>query len=184
MTARCSRRTWMARCRGRRPTPETSDRINLNVNIGKNPNQNDQNMKGGIDEIQIYNRDLTAAKSSRCVFAGGVASFARAVAPDPADGANGGGHAHGEMDWGARGRCCMRSTSAQTRTLRRPTSAESQALTMYYHAPGTAPGQTYYWRIDEVTADGTKTTGKGLELHRRLAQSLRPKASGRQWVMA
>jgi hypothetical protein len=64
------------------------DRINLNVNIGKNPNQNDQNMKGGIDEVQIYNRDLTAAQVLE-VFAGGVASFARAVAPDPADGAKG-----------------------------------------------------------------------------------------------
>ena len=33
------------------------DLIDLNVNIGKNPNQNDQNFVGGIDEVLIYNRD-------------------------------------------------------------------------------------------------------------------------------
>ncbi len=30
-----------------------------------------------------------------------------------------------------------------------------QALTTYQHAPGLIPGTTYYWRIDEVEADGT-----------------------------
>jgi len=30
-----------------------------------------------------------------------------------------------------------------------------QMWTMYWHAPGLAPGTTYYWRIDEVEADGT-----------------------------
>jgi hypothetical protein len=27
--------------------------------------------------------------------------------------------------------------------------------TMYFHAPGLTPGATYYWRIDEIAADGT-----------------------------
>ena len=30
-----------------------------------------------------------------------------------------------------------------------------QTLTTYWHAPGLIPGTTYYWRIDEVEADGT-----------------------------
>jgi len=29
------------------------------------------------------------------------------------------------------------------------------AMTMYWHGPGLVPGATYYWRIDEVEADGT-----------------------------
>ena len=33
------------------------------------------------------------------------------------------------------------------------------AQTMYFHAPGIAPATTYYWRIDEVGADGTIHTG-------------------------
>ena len=35
-----------------------------------------------------------------------------------------------------------------------------QPLPMYYHAPGLAPGTTYYWRIDEIEGDGvTAHTG-------------------------
>jgi hypothetical protein len=29
-----------------------------------------------------------------------------------------------------------------------------QPLTLYYHIPGVQPGTTYYWRVDEVEADG------------------------------
>jgi hypothetical protein len=32
-------------------------------------------------------------------------------------------------------------------------------LTMYWHQPGLTPGTTYYWRIDEVQADGTVVVG-------------------------
>jgi hypothetical protein len=32
---------------------------------------------------------------------------------------------------------------------------ESKDMTMYWHVPGLTPGATYYWRIDEVEADGT-----------------------------
>jgi hypothetical protein len=31
----------------------------------------------------------------------------------------------------------------------------NKAVTMYWHVPGLVPGTTYYWRIDEVEADGT-----------------------------
>jgi hypothetical protein len=134
------------------------DRISLNVNIGKNPNQNDQNMKGGIDEVQIYNRDLTAAQVLE-VFAGGVASFARASEPDPADGAK--GVAWPMVKWTPGEGAVLHEVYFGTDpNLTQADFRGSQALTMYYHAPGTTPGQTYYWRIDEVTADGTRTTGK------------------------
>jgi hypothetical protein len=35
-----------------------------------------------------------------------------------------------------------------------------QTFAIYWHAPGVTPGTTYYWRIDEVEADGT-TIHKG-----------------------
>jgi hypothetical protein len=35
----------------------------------------------------------------------------------------------------------------------------SLAETMYWHAPGLIPGVTYYWRIDEIEADGTMIYG-------------------------
>jgi hypothetical protein len=34
-----------------------------------------------------------------------------------------------------------------------------QLFTMYYHIPGLQPGTTYYWRIDEIEANGTIRTG-------------------------
>ena len=33
-------------------------------------------------------------------------------------------------------------------------------FTMYFHIPGLEPGVTYYWRVDEVTMDGTITQGE------------------------
>ena len=32
-------------------------------------------------------------------------------------------------------------------------------MTLYYHVPGFEPGATYYWRVDEVAADGTVAQG-------------------------
>ncbi len=34
-----------------------------------------------------------------------------------------------------------------------------QFHTIYYHAPGLEPGVTYYWRVDEIEADGTMHIG-------------------------
>jgi hypothetical protein len=33
--------------------------------------------------------------------------------------------------------------------------AQRSVTTMYYHVPGLTPGATYYWRVDEIEADGT-----------------------------
>jgi len=136
----------------------TIDRINLNVNIGKNPNQNDQNFRGGIDEVQIYNRDLSAAQVLE-VLAGGVVSFARAENPDPADGAA--GVALPMLKWTpGEGAVLHEVYFGSDPTLAQADFRGSQAITVYYHAPGVTPGETYYWRIDEVTANGTRTPGK------------------------
>jgi len=37
--------------------------------------------------------------------------------------------------------------------------ASHQLFTLYYHVAGLTPGATYYWRIDEIEADGTVRTG-------------------------
>jgi hypothetical protein len=134
------------------------DSINLNVNIGKNPNQNDMNFRGGIDEVQIYNRDLSAAQVQE-VFAGTLPSFARAVEPDPVDGAK--GVALPMVKWTPGEGAVLHEVYFGTDPNLTPTDFRgSQAIAMYWHQPGLTPGQTYYWRIDEVAADGTRTTGK------------------------
>jgi hypothetical protein len=35
--------------------------------------------------------------------------------------------------------------------------AAHQYFTIYYHVPGLTPGATYYWRVDEIEADGVTT---------------------------
>jgi hypothetical protein len=37
--------------------------------------------------------------------------------------------------------------------------ASRQLFAMYYHIPGLQPGVTYYWRVDEIDANGTIRTG-------------------------
>ena len=37
--------------------------------------------------------------------------------------------------------------------------ATRQPFAMYFHIPGLQPGTTYYWRVDEIDAVGTVTTG-------------------------
>jgi regulation of enolase protein 1 (concanavalin A-like superfamily) len=37
--------------------------------------------------------------------------------------------------------------------------SSNQPIVMYFHVPGLQPGTTYYWRIDEVEADGTVRMG-------------------------
>ncbi len=37
--------------------------------------------------------------------------------------------------------------------------SSQQPLALYYHTPGLTPGTTYYWRVDEIEADGTTHTG-------------------------
>ncbi|MEA3225310.1 MAG: LamG domain-containing protein, partial [Planctomycetota bacterium] len=56
----------------------------LNVAIGRNPNQDDQNFEGAIDEVRIYARDLSASQV-RDLSVGDTSFFLKAQNPQPAD---------------------------------------------------------------------------------------------------
>ena len=157
------------------------DRLNLNVNIGKNPNQNDQNFRGGIDEVQIYNRDLSAAQVLE-VLAGDRASFERAEGPDPQDGAK--GVAFPMMRWTPGEGAVLHDVYFGTDpNLMEADFRGRQSLAMYWHAPALVPGQVYYWRIDEVKADGTKTTGKVWSFTAASVKAYGPKPrDGMKWL--
>jgi hypothetical protein len=102
---------------------------------------------GMIDDVRIYNRALTAAEIKA------LAARPRAYGPSPADGAT--AVSLLLFAW-------KPGDSALFHDLYLGTSPElteadrvatHQPLAMYFHAPGLAPGVTYYWRIDEIEAD-------------------------------
>ena len=76
----------------------------------------------------------------------------KANRPDPSDGAR--KVTFPLLKWGAGRNAALHDvylgTSPDSLTL-----MGRQPLPMYWHGPGLTPGTTYYWRIDEVEADGT-----------------------------
>ncbi len=165
----------------------------LNVNIGKNPNQNDQNFEGAIDEVMIFNRDLTASHVQD-LFLGNTSLFLKAEKPQPENNAivedtwvnlswTPGesaishdvylGDNFNDVDSGAEG-----------------TFVGNQTATFLvvgfpgFPCPdGLVPGTTYYWRIDEIQADGTVVTGTVWSFTAAMLEAFDPRPrDGAKWV--
>ena len=133
------------------------DLLDQNVNIGKNPNQGDQNLEGAIDECMIYSRALSDVQVSE-LFAGMLPSFDKATAPEPADGAT--GVPMPLLRWTAgEGAAAHEVYFGTSPELTEADFKGRQTNTVYYEPVPLTPGQTYYWRVDEVLGDGTVATG-------------------------
>jgi len=80
-----------------------------------------------------------------------------AQAPNPADGEE--GVVNALLRWTAGDTAAMHNvylgTSAELTEA--DLVAPQQLFTMYFHMDGLEPGTTYYWRVDEIEADGTTT---------------------------
>jgi hypothetical protein len=165
----------------------------LNVNIGKNPNQNDQNFEGAIDEVMIFNRDLTASHVQD-LFLGNTSLFLKAEKPQPENGAivedtwvN--------LSWTPGDSAISHDVYLGDNFNDVNAGAEStflgnQALTnLIVGFPGFAcpdglvPGTTYYWRIDEIHADGTTTVGNVWSFTAAMLEAYNPRPrDGAKWV--
>jgi hypothetical protein len=157
------------------------DSITLPVNIGKNPNQNDMNFEGGIDEALIYNRDLSAAQVLE-LFAGNLPSFARAQEPHPADGTRGVNVPM--LEWlPGEGAVQHEIYFGTDPNLTDADFRGRQSVAMYWHTDGLIPGQTYYWRVDEVAADGVKAMGPVWSFTAASLKAYNPKPrDGMKWL--
>ncbi len=110
---------------------------------------------GAIDDVRIYNNALTADEIAE------ICPPSRAAKnPNPADGAV--GVAMPLFRWEAGYKGVMHEVYMGTSPdlgaadLAGPRSG----MTMFYYTPGLKPGVTYYWRVDEIEADG-KTVNTG-----------------------
>jgi hypothetical protein len=109
-------------------------------------------MDGKLDDVRIYNRVLSELE---------ILSLVTGIAPDkawkpaPADKAP--AVTMPLLQWspgeGATFHDVYLGTSPDLMEADRV--AQRSLMTMYYHAPGLTPGATYYWRVDEIEANGT-----------------------------
>ena len=166
---------------GEAPHVGSIDLIDLNVNIGKNPNQNDQNFKGGIDEVMIYARDLTESHVQD-LFVGNTSFFLKAQNPDPEDGAK--GVSFLMLKWTAGEDAVSHAVylGADPNLTEDDFKAQTD-LEFYWDMEQIVPGQTYYWRVDEIQADGTTTIGNVWSFTAAMIEAYDPKPrDGAKWV--
>jgi hypothetical protein len=130
-----------------------ADLANVTLGFGEDRSDYDESFNGLLDEIHILTRAVSSDQV-KALAQGTVPMFTKAQAPDPAD---------GRMDvamplfrWTAGDGAVFHNVYLGTTPvlgqtyLVRPRSA----LALYYHATPLEPGQTYYWRVDEIESDG------------------------------
>ena len=136
-----------------------TDRLTASaMNAGTGPfriatNQWSEAYTGMIDDVRVYNHILPAAEIKQLAFR------PKAYGPSPADGAT--AVTQPLFTW-------TKSTAAVWHNVYLGTSPELTDADlvgprlmweMHWHISGLVPGQTYYWRVDEIAGDETVTTG-------------------------
>ena len=133
------------------------------VLLGNNQWTTNQFYFGLYDEVQLYDRVLSAAQVKE-ILAGARAFFPKAWNPKPADkkiDVN-----QPLLQWspgeGAVSHNIYVGTTpdlTQANLAMANLPATSPDFAAYYYTPGLQPGVVHYWRVDEVDATGKVTTG-------------------------
>jgi hypothetical protein len=121
----------------------------LFLGAGRDLNPTTHHVAGRIDDARLYNRGLSAADVKEF-----VPPKVQARKPDPANGAT--GVLSPLFRWTAGDTARFHDIYlGQTPDLGPADLVSSHNPTaMYWHLPGLEAGVTYYWRVDEIEADG------------------------------
>ncbi len=113
---------------------------------------------GSIDEVRLFSRRLTDDQIA-ALYAGDTIDFGKAEFPNPADGQV--GVTKALLQWTQGEGAVTHNVYLGTSPDLTETDCVASAYTkvFYFHAGGLVGGATYYWRVDEVEADGTIHTG-------------------------
>jgi hypothetical protein len=128
---------------------ETSDG-RLFLGAGRDLNPTTHHLCGRIDDARLYSRALSAADIKEL-----VPPKVQARRPEPANGTI--GVTTPLFRWTAGETAMLHDVYlGKTPDLGPADLAGSrQPLAMFWYVPGLEPGVTYYWRVDEIEADGT-----------------------------
>jgi hypothetical protein len=118
-----------------------------NYNIGYGGYWAAEQFQGLLDEVRIYNHTLSEAEIRQLAFR------PKAYKPSPADGAE--GVTAPLLGWTAGTTAAFHDVYFGTNPTPGPAEYKGRQGYLVYWFGVLTPGTTYYWRVDEIEADGT-----------------------------
>jgi len=122
----------------------------LFLGAGRDLNPTTHHLCGRIDDARLYKRGLSAADIKEL-----VPPKVQARKPEPANGTI--GVTTPLFRWTAGETAMLHNVYVGKTPDLGPTdlAGNRQPLAMFWYIPGLEPGVTYYWRVDEIEANGT-----------------------------